>query len=244
MRNFDYTATNYKFNERTNFDGGLREYFLKVYSFMSLGLLITAISAFAVLNIPALTQMMFNTQHGSIGLTGLGQVVSFSPLLMSVYFAYKFNDMTVDSVKLWFGVYAVLMGMSLSSLGLIYTGTSIVRTFFICSSMFGAMSIYGYSTKKDLTAMGSFMFMGLIGILICSVVNIFLQSAALEFALSIIGVVVFTGLIAYDTQKLKALYYAGGNNNEKLGLMGAFTLYLDFINLFVFLLRFMGSKRN
>jgi FtsH-binding integral membrane protein len=244
MRNFDYTATNYKFNERTNFDGGLREYFLKVYSFMSLGLLITAISAFAVLNIPALTQMMFNTQHGSIGLTGLGQVVSFSPLLMSVYFAYKFNDMTVDSVKLWFGVYAVLMGMSLSSLGLIYTGTSIVRTFFICSSMFGAMSIYGYSTKKDLTAMGSFMFMGLIGILICSVVNIFLQSAALQFALSIIGVVVFTGLIAYDTQKLKALYYAGGNNNEKLGLMGAFTLYLDFINLFVFLLRFMGSKRN
>jgi len=244
MRNFDYTATNYKFNERTNFDGGLREYFLKVYSFMSLGLLITAISAFAVLNIPALTQMMFNTQHGSIGLTGLGQVVSFSPLLMSVYFAYKFNDMTVESVKLWFGVYAVLMGMSLSSLGLIYTGTSIVRTFFICSSMFGAMSIYGYSTKKDLTAMGSFMFMGLIGILICSVVNIFLQSAALEFALSIIGVVVFTGLIAYDTQKLKALYYAGGNNNEKLGLMGAFILYLDFINLFVFLLRFMGSKRN
>ena len=224
MRNFDYTATNYKFNERTNFDGGLREYFLKVYSFMSLGLLITAISAFAVLNIPALTQMMFNTQHGSIGLTGLGQVVSFSPLLMSVYFAYKFNDMTVESVKLWFGVYAVLMGMSLSSLGLIYTGTSIVRTFFICSSMFGAMSIYGYSTKKDLTAMGSFMFMGLIGILICSVVNIFLQSAALEFALSIIGVVVFTGLIAYDTQKLKALYYAGGNNNEKLGLMGAFIL--------------------
>jgi len=224
MRNFDYTAINYKFNERTNFDGGLREYFLKVYSFMSLGLLITAISAFAVLNIPALTQMMFNTQHGSIGLTGLGQVVSFSPLLMSVYFAYKFNDMTVESVKLWFGVYAVLMGMSLSSLGLIYTGTSIVRTFFICSSMFGAMSIYGYSTKKDLTAMGSFMFMGLIGILICSVVNIFLQSAALEFALSIIGVVVFTGLIAYDTQKLKALYYAGGNNNEKLGLMGAFIL--------------------
>jgi FtsH-binding integral membrane protein len=243
MRNFDYTATNYKFNERTNFDGGLREYFLKVYSFMSLGLLITAISAFAVLNIPALTQMMFNTQNGSIGLTGIGQIISFSPLMISMYFVYKFNDMTVDSVKLWFGAYAVLMGMSLSSLGLIYTGTSIVRTFFVCSSMFGAMSLYGYSTKKDLTAMGSFMFMGLIGILICSVVNIFLQSAALEFALSIIGVIVFTGLIAYDMQKLKALYYAGGNN-KKLGLMGAFILYLDFINLFVFLLRFMGNKRN
>jgi FtsH-binding integral membrane protein len=244
MRNFDYTSTNYKFNERTNFDGGLREYFLKVYSFMSLGLLITAISAFAVLNIPTLTHMMFDTQHGHIqGLTGTGQLISFSPLIMSIYFAYKFNDMTVDSVKLWFGVYAVLMGMSLSSLGIIYTGTSIVRTFFICSSMFGAMSIYGYSTKKDLTAIGSFMFMGLIGILICSVVNIFLQSAALEFALSIIGVIVFTGLVAYDTQKLKTLYYAGVHN-EKLGLMGAFTLYLDFINLFVFLLRFMGSKRS
>jgi FtsH-binding integral membrane protein len=243
MRNFDYTATNYKFNERTNFDGGLREYFLKVYSFMSLGLFVTAISAFAVLNIPALTQMMFNTQNGYIGLTGIGQIISFSPLMMSIYFVYKFNDMTVDSVKLWFAAYAVLMGMSLSSLGLIYTGTSIVRTFLICSSMFGAISIYGYSTKKDLIAIGSFMFMGLIGILICSVVNIFLQSDALEFALSIIGVIVFTGLIAYDTQKLKALYYAGGNN-EKLGLMGAFTLYLDLINLFVFLLRFMGRKRS
>ena len=243
MKNFDYTATNYKFKERSNFDGGLREYFLKVYSFMSLGLLITAISAFAVLNIPVLTQMMFNTQNGYTGLTGIGQIISFSPLIMSIYFVYKFNDMEADSVKLWFSVYAVLMGMSLSSLGIIYTGTSIVRTFFICSSMFGAMSIYGYSTKKDLTAMGSFMFMGLIGILICSVVNIFLQSAALEFVLSIVGVIVFTGLIAYDTQKLKALYYAGGNN-EKLGLMGAFILYLDFINLFVFLLRFMGSKRN
>jgi FtsH-binding integral membrane protein len=211
---------------------------------MSLGLLITAISAFAVLNIPVFTHMMFNIQDGYLqGLTGIGQLISFSPLIMSMYFIYKFNEMTVDSVKLWFGIYAVLMGMSLSSLGLIYTGTSIVRTFFICSSMFGAMSLYGYSTKKDLTAVGSFMFMGLIGILICSVVNIFLQSAALEFALSIIGVIVFTGLIAYDTQKLKALYYAGGNN-EKLGLMGAFTLYLDFINLFVFLLRFMGNKRN
>jgi FtsH-binding integral membrane protein len=210
---------------------------------MSLGLFVTAISAFAVLNIPALTQMMFNTQNGYIGLTGIGQIISFSPLMMSIYFVYKFNDMTVDSVKLWFAVYAVLMGMSLSSLGLIYTGTSIVRTFLICSSMFGAMSIYGYSTKKDLIAIGSFMFMGLIGILICSVVNIFLQSDALEFALSIIGVIVFTGLIAYDTQKLKALYYAGGNN-EKLGLMGAFTLYLDLINLFVFLLRFMGRKRS
>ena len=194
MRNFNYTSTNYKFNELTNFDGGLREYFLKVYSFMSLGLLITAISAFAVLNMPILTHMMFNTQHGYLqGLTGIGQLISFSPLIMSIYFVYKFNDMTVENVKLWFGIYAVLMGMSLSSLGLIYTGTSIVRTFFICSSMFGAMSIYGYSTKKDLTAIGSFMFMGLIGILICSVVNIFLQSAALEFALSIIGVMTRSG---------------------------------------------------
>ena len=244
MRNFDYTATNYKFNERTNFDGGLREYFLKVYSFMSLGLLITAISAFAVLNIPSLTHMMFNITQEGYRLTGIGQLISFSPLIMSIYLVYKFNDMAVDSVKLWFGVYAVLMGMSLSSLGLIYTGTSIVRTFFICSSMFGGMSIYGYTTKKDLTAMGSFMFMGLIGILICSVVNIFLQSAALEFVLSIIGVIVFTGLIAYDTQKLKALYYVGGNNNEKLGLMGAFILYLDFINLFIFLLRFLGKRNN
>lgn len=135
--------------------------------------------------------------------------------------------------------------MSLSALGLIYTGASIARTFLVCSAMFGGMSLYGYSTGKDLTGLGSFLFMGLIGLVLTSIINIFLQSPAIEYALSVIGVIIFTGLIAYDTQKLKHIYYYSENDaSGKIGIMGAFTLYLDFINLFVFLLRFLGVKRN
>lgn len=126
-----------------------------------------------------------------------------------------------------------------------YVGASIAKTFFIYSSMFGGMSLYGYSTEKDLTSMGSFLYMGLIGLIIASLVNLMLQkSPAVEFALSFIGVGIFTGLVAYDTQKLKALYYQGADTNSKIGIMAAFTLYLDFINLFVYLLRFFGVKRN
>ena len=136
------------------------------------------------------------------------------------------------------------MGMSLSSLSFMYTGASIAKTFFICSSMFGGMSLYGYSTEKDITSMGSFLYMGLIGLIIASLVNILLQSPAVEFAVSFIGVGIFTELIAYDTQKLKVLYYQGADTNSKISIMAAFTLYLDFINLFIYLLRFVGVKRN
>ena len=137
------------------------------------------------------------------------------------------------------------MGVSLSYLGLIYTGQSLARTFFICSSVFGVMSLYGYSTKKDLTSMGSFLVMGLIGLIVVSLINIFLQSAAVEFATSLIGVAIFMGLIAWDTQKLKTMYYnsGGGEMGQKMAIMGAFSLYLDFINLFLYLLRFFGDRR-
>ena len=137
------------------------------------------------------------------------------------------------------------MGMSLSSLGFIYTGQSLVRTFFICSTVFGAMSLYGYTTKKDLTSMGSFLVMGLIGLLVVSLINMFLQSSAVNFATSLIGVGIFMGLIAWDTQKLKSMYYAagGGEMGQRAAIMGAFSLYLDFINLFLHMLRFFGDRR-
>ena len=171
-------------------------------------------------------------------------VYSISNEVQSLYFAFGYDRITYENAQTLFWVFATLMGMSLSSLGFMYTGASITKTFFICSGMFGGMSLYGYSTEKDLTSMGSFLYMGLIGLIIASLVNLMLQSPAVEFALSFIGVGIFTGLIAYDTQKLKALYYQGADTNSKIGIMAAFTLYLDFINLFIYLLRFFGVRRN
>lgn len=208
-------------------------------------LAVTAISAFTVFSIPALTSLMFNMEMGYVtGMTPLGWLISFAPLGISLYFAFGYNRITYENAQTLFWVFATLMGMSLSSLGFMYTGSSIAKTFFICSSMFGGMSLYGYSTEKDLTSMGSFLYMGLIGLIIASLVNLMLQSPAVEFALSFIGVGIFTGLIACDTQKLKALYYQGADTNSKIGIMAAFTLYLDLINLFIYLLRFFGVRRN
>ena len=179
-----------------------------------------------------------------IGITGIGWLITFAPLGISLYFAFGVNRISTQNAQMLFWVYATLMGMSLASLGFVYTGASIAKTFFICSSMFGGMSLYGYSTKKDLTSMGSFLFMGLIGLVVASLVNIFFRSPAIEFALSFLGVLIFTGLIAYDTQKLKVLYYQGADSNSKIGIIAAFNLYLDFINLFIYLLRFFGTRKN
>ena len=245
MKNFNYRTTNYTSFSNTSHDEGLRQYFLKIYALMSSGLLITAIAAFAVFSIPALTSLMFNVEMGYItGMTPVGWIITFAPLGIALYFSFGFDRINAQNAQMLFWVYSGLMGMSLASLGFTYTGTSIARTLFICSSMFGGMSIYGYTTKKDLTSMGSFLYMGLIGLILTSVINMFLQSSAVEFALSVVGVLVFTGLIAYDTQKLKALYYQGADSSDKMGIMAAFTLYLDFINLFVFLLRFLGVRRG
>jgi len=238
-RNISYNRTS------TYYDQDLRRYFLKIYQLMSVGLAITAVSAMAVLSMPLLTELMFVMDHGYlVGLTGFGWLISFAPLGISLYFAFGYDRISADNAKMLFWLYAVLVGMSLSSLGLIYTGASIARTFFVCSAMFGGMSLYGYSTGKDLTNFGAFLFMGLMGLVLTSIINMFLRSSAIEQALSIIGVFIFTGLIAYDTQKLKSIYYSGNDTRGKLGIMGAFTLYLDFINLFVFLIRFLGVRRN
>lgn len=241
----DYTKS--FVNEKQNFDEGLKSYMLKVYNYMSLGLLLTAVMAYATLNFPPLTALMYNTgfQGEIIGVSTLGMIFNFAPLFIAIYFFMGQGSMSLQTAQVTFWVYAGLMGISLSSLGLIYTGQSIARTFLICSSVFGAMSLYGYTTKKDLTSMGSFLIMGLFGLIIVSLVNIFLQSPAVHFATSFIGVGIFMGLIAWDTQKLKSIYYqvGGGELGQKMAVSGAFSLYLDFINLFLYLLRFFGDRR-
>ena len=208
---YDYRYLKQSTRSATQYDEGLRKYFLKIYQLMSAGLAITAIAGIAVFTLPTLTNLMFVTDgYGHyMGLTGFGWLISFAPLGISLYFAFGYDRISAENAQILFWIYAALVGMSLSALGLIYTGASIARTFFVCSAMFGGMSLYGYSTGKDLTGLGSFLFMGLIGLMLTSIINIFLQSPAIEYALSVIGVIIFTGLIAYDTQKLKHIYYSG-----------------------------------
>lgn len=228
-------------------DDGLKQYFFKVYALMGVGLTITGAVAFAVFTIPTLTNIMFKISNEGqfLGLTTMGTFISFSPLGISLYFIFRFHSINSNNAMILFWIYAILMGMSLGALGFIYIETSIAKIFFICSSMFGIMSIYGYNTKKNLTSLGSFLHMGLIGIIIASIVNIICKSPAMEFALSFIGVLIFIGLIAYDTQKLKSLYlHHGIDSNNKMSIMAAFTLYLDFINLFIDLIRILGIKKE
>ena len=242
---YDYGNVGYSTRTTTQYEEGLRKYFLKIYQLMSAELAITAIAAIAVFTLPTLNLMFAtNGYRHYMGLTGFGWLISFAPLGISLYFAFGYDRISAENAQILFLVYAVLVGMSLVALGLIYTGASIARTFFVCSAMFGGMSLYGYSTDKDPTSIASFLIMGLIGLLLTSVINIFLQSSAVEYALSVIGIIIFTGLIAYDTQKLKHIYYNGHDTSGKVGIMGAFTLYLDLINLFVFLIRFLGVKKN
>ena len=241
----DYTKSFVK--DTGSFDEGLRNYMLKIYNFMAIGLLVTGVFAFSTLNFPPLASLMFNIGPNGefMGTSGLGMLISFAPLGIAIYFFMGLGRMSINTAQTLFWVYAAVMGMSLSYLGLVYTGQSLARTFFICASVFGAMSLYGYTTKTDLTSMGSFLIMGLIGIIVVSLVNIFLRSPAIDFATSFIGIAIFMGLTAWDTQKLKTIYYSsgGGEMGQKMAVMGAFTLYLDFINLFLYMLRFFGDRK-
>ena len=187
------------------------------------------------------TPVLMNAIYG----TPLMWVVMLAPLGMVIFLSAKIQTMSAAAAQATFWIFSVLMGMSLASIFVIYTGTSIARVFFITAGVFGAMSLYGYTTKRDLTGWGSFLFMGLIGIILASIVNWFLQSSALEFAISVIGVLVFVGLTAYDTQKIKNEYVAtdSGELMAKKSIMGALRLYLDFINLFIMLLQLFGQRR-
>ena len=216
-------------------DEGLRAYMLRVYNYMASGLCLTGIIAYAG----------FRTGiYASIATTPLIWVVMLAPLGVVFYLSARMHKMSFASAQTWFWVYSGLVGLSLSGIFYIYSGMSITRVFFITAGLFGAMSLYGYTTKKDLTGWGSFLFMGLIGIILASVVNIFLASSALHFAISVIGVLVFTGLTAYDTQNIKEIYWEGDSHEVagKKSIMGALRLYLDFLNLFLMLLHLLGNR--
>jgi FtsH-binding integral membrane protein len=219
-------------------DEGLRSYMLSVYNYMGLGLALTGLVAFFVASSPAIYQPIFGTP--------LKWVVMLAPLGFVFFLSAKIQTMSVSAAQTTFWLFAAVMGLSLASIFLVFTGASIARVFFITAGTFGAMSLYGYTTKRDLTAWGSFLFMGLIGVIIASLVNIFVASSALQFAISVIGVIVFVGLTAYDTQQIKAMYYEldASDVMAKKTIMGALRLYLDFINLFIMLLQLFGQSRN
>lgn len=229
------------------FDAGLRSYMLNIYNYMASGLVLTGIVALLVSQSPALLSVMYVMENGAIaGMKPLAWVVMLAPLGMALVLGAGVQRMSAGMVQACFWGFATVMGVSLASIFLTYTGTSIARVFFITAGTFGAMSLYGYTTKRDLTKMGSFLMMGVLGLVIASLVNIFLQSSALQFAVSVIGVLVFTGLTAYDTQRLKEVYYIGSLEGEamtKTVIMGALTLYFDFINIFVSLMQLLGERK-
>jgi FtsH-binding integral membrane protein len=220
------------------FDEGLRQHMLQVYNYMGIGLALTGVIAFLVAATPAL--------YGPIFGTPLKWVVMLAPLGFVFFLSFKIASISASTAQMLFWAFCAVMGLSMASIFLVFTGASIARVFFITAATFGAASLYGYTTKADLSKVGSFLFMGLIGIVIASVVNIFLGSSALQFAISVIGVIVFTGLAAYDTQTIKENYaeHAGSETNCKLAVMGALSLYLSFISLFHMLLYFLGDREG
>ena len=249
-----------KFNKQTSttrssaseaiIDEGLRAYMLKVYNYMGSGVLLTGVIALMFFKMAVVTsdggEIIGLTNFGnSIYNSGLKWVIMLAPLAVVFYMSFGIAKMSAAKAQTTFWVFAALMGASLSSIFLMYTGASITRVFFITSGTFGAMSIYGYTTKRDLTKLGSFLMMGLFGIIIASLVNIFMKSTMMYFVISILGVLIFVGLTAYDTQKIKNMYMASdsGELMGKKAVMGALTLYLDFINLFIMLLRLFGQRR-
>ena len=219
-------------------DAGLRQSMLSVYNYMGLGLAITGLVALFVASSPTMLQVIYGTP--------LKWVVMLAPIGFVFFLSARINSMSVGAAQITFWIYAAVMGLSLASIFMVFTGESVARVFFITAGTFGAMSLYGYTTQRDLSQFGSFLMMGLIGVIIASIVNIFLGSSALQFAISAIGVLVFVGLTAYDTQRIKESYYelAGSDTLAKGAIMGALTLYLDFINLFVMLLQLFGQNRE
>jgi FtsH-binding integral membrane protein len=224
-------------------DQGLRSYMIKVYNLMALGVALTGLVAYAFAEMAG-TRYNLTPFGLAIYASPLRWVIMFAPLALVFFLSFRIDKISAFTAQLVFWIYAGLVGASLSSIFLAYTDASIVKTFAVTAASFGALSLYGYTTKRSLSAMGSFMIMGLFGLIIATLVNFFLQSSALEFAISAIGVLVFAGLTAWDTQKIKEMYFEGDGFEvmSKKAIMGALALYLDFINLFLFLLRFMGDR--
>jgi len=224
--------------ERAEIDEGLRSYMLRVYNYMASGLALTGIVAYAVASSPEAMHAIFGTP--------LFWLVVLAPLGLVFFLSARINAIQASTAQALFWVYSALMGVSLASIFVVYTGESIARVFFISAASFAGLSLYGYTTKRDLSGFASFLMIGLIGIIIAGLVNIFLHSSGLQFAISVIGVLVFAGLTAYDTQSIKEIYFAGddGSVATKKSVMGALRLYLDFLNLFLMLLQLFGTRRD
>ena len=224
--------------ERAEIDEGLRSYMLRVYNYMASGLALTGIVAYLVASSPAAMHAIFGTP--------LYWLVVFAPLGLVFFLSARINAMQPSTAQALYWVYAALMGVSMSFIFVAYTGDSIARVFFISAGSFAGLSLYGYTTQRDLSGFASFLMVGLIGVILAGIVNIFLGSTALQFAISVIGVLVFAGLTAYDTQSIKELYFAGDDQAvaTRKSVMGALRLYLDFLNLFLLLLQLFGSNRN
>jgi len=231
-------------------DAGLRAHMIRVYNYMAAAVALTGVVAFFTFQLSAVT----NEAGAIVGLTPLGQalfgswlmwVVMLAPLALVFFLSFRIQTLEAGTARLLFFVYAGILGISLATIFLAFTATSVTRVFFISAAAFGALSLYGYTTQRDLSAFGSFLIMGLVGVIIAMLVNLFLQSSALEFAISVVGVLVFAGLTAWDTQKIKEMYSASddGTVAGRKAVMGALALYLDFINLFLMLLRLFGDRR-
>ncbi|MCJ8143438.1 Bax inhibitor-1/YccA family protein [Ancylobacter sp. A5.8] len=218
------------------FDEGLRRHMLRVYNYMALGLVLTGAVAFIVGTTPALYVPIFSTP--------LKWVAMLAPLAFVLFFSFRMQTMSGSAAQTMFWAFCAVMGVSMASIFLVFTGTSIARTFFIAATMFGATSLYGYTTKRDLSQFGSFLIMGLIGVVIASLVNIFLGSSLLQFVVSVVGILVFVGLTAWDTQNIKEQYADSfdAESQQKLAVFGAFSLYLNFVNIFQLLLNFTGER--
>ena len=219
-------------------DTGLRQYMLSIYNYMGLGLALTGIVAMVVASSPALYVPIFTSP--------LKWVVMLAPLGFVFFLGFRLNKMSASAVQMTYWAFCAVMGISMAAIFLVFTGESVARTFFVTAAAFGGLSLYGYTTKRDLTAMGSFLVVGLFGLIIASVVNIFIGSTAIQFMVSVAGVLIFAGLTAWDTQRLKEMYYENmePGAQTKMAVMGALALYLDFINMFQFLLHFMGVRTN
>lgn len=228
-------------------DEGLRQYMMKVYNYMAGGLTVTALAAFLVMNSPALISLFFTVSPAGnvVGMSGFGWLMLFAPLIMVFAFGWVISHGSVKQVQATFWGFAAIMGISLSPTLLAFTGASVTRVFLITAAMFGGMSIYGYTTRRDLTSIGAFLRMGVWGLIIAMIVNIFLKSSGMYYALSCLSVLIFTGLTAYDTQTIQRIYSAADTSDSisRKAVAGALSLYMDFINIFISLLNLIGDRR-
>jgi hypothetical protein len=232
--------------EAAQIDVGLRAYMLRVYNYMASGLALTGLVAALVAGTPEINQLFFQVGLRGASPTGLGWLAIIAPIGLVFAFSMGLARMRASTAQGLFWLYAGLMGVSLSSIFLVYTGSSITRVFFISAASFAGLSLYGYTTRRNLSAFGTFLVMGVWGLMIAMLVNMFIASSALQFVISVAGVGIFAGLTAWDTQKIKEMYWSADDSETagKKAIMGALTLYLDFINLFLMLLRLFGDRRD